>query len=49
MAYLELIGSEFKAAKGEEGKKSKKGEKKSEIRWVLHPVGLGMDAIQTQP
>ena len=27
MAYLELIGSEFKAGKGEEGKKSKKSEK----------------------
>ncbi len=27
MAYLELIGSEFKPAKKEEGKKGKKGEK----------------------
>jgi large subunit ribosomal protein L17 len=29
MAYLELIGSEFKPAKGEEGKKGKKGEKEA--------------------
>ena len=29
MAYLELIGSEFKPAKKDEGKKSKKGEKEA--------------------
>jgi large subunit ribosomal protein L17 len=29
MAYLELIGSEFKPAKGEEGKKGKKSEKEA--------------------
>jgi large subunit ribosomal protein L17 len=29
MAYLELIGSEFKPAKSEEGKKGKKGEKEA--------------------
>jgi large subunit ribosomal protein L17 len=29
MAYLELIGSEFKPAKKEEGKKGKKGEKEA--------------------
>jgi large subunit ribosomal protein L17 len=30
MAYLELIGSEFKPSKGEESKKTKKGDKKGE-------------------
>lgn len=29
MAYLELIGSEFKPAKGQEGKKGKKGEREA--------------------
>jgi len=31
MAYLELIGSEFKPAKSEEGKKGKKGEKEAPV------------------
>jgi large subunit ribosomal protein L17 len=31
MAYLELIGSEFKPAKSEEGKKGKKGEKEAAV------------------